>query len=96
MLIRFLYPYEYGLFFVRPVFLRIYFDIFKWFNGAPDHLLTRTQFSRRSSENLRSGDIRRFCFRKDSPLNEKNRRRSLSDRLSMNERMFFFIGITSQ
>ena len=75
---------------------RIYFDIFNWFSGALDHLLTRIQFSRTSSPDLLSGDLRLSWRLKDSPLNENIRRLSLPERLSMNDRLFFCTETTSQ
>ena len=88
--------YGRGLFLVRLVLPRIYLDIFKWFKGALDHRLTRTQFSRTSTLDLLSGDLRRSCRLKVSPLNENIRRLSLPVRLSMNERLFFCTETTSQ
>jgi hypothetical protein len=76
----------YGLFLVRRVFLRIYFAIFNWFNGALDHLLTRIQLARRSSADRRSGDLRRLGCRRNNLLIENRRLLSLPVRLSMNDR----------
>jgi hypothetical protein len=79
----------YGSFLVRRVFLIIYFDIFNWFRGALDHLLTRIQLARRSIVDLLSRDLRRSGCLKNSRLIEKRRLLSLPVLLSMNARWFF-------
>jgi hypothetical protein len=75
---------------------RRYFDIFKWFKGALDHLLMRTQLDRISALNLLSGDTRLSFFLKTSPLNEKIRLLSLPVLLSIWDLLSCCTIITSQ
>jgi hypothetical protein len=72
-------------------YLRRYFDIFKFFKGTLDHLLTRIQFLRFSPTDRLSGDVRRSWFRKNRPLIEKRRLLSLPVLLSMKDRLLFCI-----
>jgi hypothetical protein len=51
-----------GFFFGGRDSFRMYFDIFKSFKGALDHLLTRTQFFRFSVFDRLSGETRLFFF----------------------------------
>ena len=87
--------HSYGFFLLGWDSLRRYFDIFKCFKGALDHLLTRIQFLRFSVSDRLSWDLRLSCFLKNSPLIEKSRLLSFPVLLSMNDRLFFCIEKTS-
>lgn len=80
---------------MRLIFLRRYLDSFNCFKGALDHLLIRTQFSRRSFRERLSWALRRSGRLKENRLNENDCRLSLPLRLSKKDRLWTGMGNTS-